>query len=106
MKISINKLIGLLFLGISTIFIGHFIISKTHKVDKPQKLILDKKSDSKPDSSTNEAVIGIDSVKIKSLDQYFIKKNDEFSNKNIVWYYPKSKAKYINQNAIYCYFCT
>lgn len=31
---------------------------------------------------------------------------DEFSSDNLIWYTPKSAPKFINQNAIYCYFST
>ncbi len=48
----------------------------------------------------------IDSVKVKELEKYFIKKTDEFSNNNEIWYEPKSAPKYTNMNGIYCYFQT
>jgi hypothetical protein len=48
----------------------------------------------------------IDSSKIKSLEKYFRKRKDEFSNNNIVWYQPKNAPQYTNRNGIYCYFQT
>jgi len=48
----------------------------------------------------------IDSVKVKELEKYFIKKTDEFSNNNKIWYKPKSTPQYTNMNGIYCYFQT
>ena len=48
----------------------------------------------------------IDSVKIKELTKYFVKKKDEFSNSKLTWFTPKSAPKFANENGIYCYFQT
>lgn len=48
----------------------------------------------------------IDSTKIKDLERYFRKSQDEFSNNNKIWYKPKSAPQYTNRNGIYFYFQT
>lgn len=48
----------------------------------------------------------IDPLKINELTKYFIKKKDEFSNSNAVWFTPKTAPKFANANGIYCYFQT
>lgn len=48
----------------------------------------------------------IDSAKIKNLKKYFRNRKDEFSETGKTWYEPKSAPKYVNKNALYCYFQT
>lgn len=46
----------------------------------------------------------IDSAKIKELKKFFRYKKDEFDENKITWITPLSVPKFVNRNALYCYF--
>lgn len=54
----------------------------------------------------NQSAATVDSAKVKDLEKYFRKNEDEFSNNNKIWYKPRSAPEYTNSNGIFCYFQT
>lgn len=62
--------------------------------------------DSMSKVAEKQKVEKLKSIDVKKLKTHFKTKKDEFSNNNVVWYYPKTAPNFTNQNGVYLYFMT